>query len=257
MRHKKSLNKAWVFVVCTAVVCGVSSPVSAENKALTSGKTKSGASHVEAAVSQPSPHIQALESGVLGTGYVNSSGWCQPFVDLSAAGSDVSINGFEVYFKGTATRTIQVYYKAGSYSGSETTSGDWSSLGSLEVTPGGDGTLTAVALGGVTIPAGETYGFYFWDGQTGDSDGPGLDLRSGGTSASDGMLSLSSSDYTCDDAFVSLLSGFGWQGNVLYSTGDEYVYVPVPSLNTWGLLGLIALIGLFGFQVRKRHQRGV
>jgi hypothetical protein len=164
-------------------------------------------------------------SGTLGTGYIDSSGWCSgPYIDLTAAAVDVRIVSFEMYFKGTVNRNVEVFWKAGTYVGSEVDPTAWTSLGTVNVTPGGTGTLTAINLGGVDIPAGETYGFKVWDGGTGGSDGPGLDLRAGGTSASDANLSLISNAYTCSEPFSGLTTGFGWQGNVIY--GD----VPVELL---------------------------
>lgn len=254
MGSRKGLTKKWICTLSAILVVSVSMPVSAENPALGSGKSKLSSSSLEAAPAQPGQKIQVVPigNGVLGTGYTGLIGWCQPFMDLTASGSDVLIDGFEVYFKGTLTRTVNVYYKSGSYAGSETTPGNWTLFGAVEVSPGGDGTLTSVPLGGLTIPAGETYGFYFWDGVTGNSDGPGLEIRIGGTNASDGILSLSSTNYTCGDAFAELYQNFGWQGSVLYS--DVSITTPVPGLNTWGLIGLVGLIGLFGFQIRRRHQ---
>ena len=160
--------------------------------------------------------------GTLDTGYVWDGGWCGgPYIDLTAGPADLLIVRFEMYFKGTVNRDVDVYWKVGTYVGSEETPGDWTLLGSVNVTPGGDGTLTTVELGGVVIPAGQTYGFKVWDGGTGGADGPGLILRSGGTTASDANLSLSSSHYTCSDPFSGLSSSFGWQGTV------EYGEVPV------------------------------
>lgn len=181
--------------------------------------------HAENAALNPDPSSTAgpvevaviKASGTLDTGYVNSSGWCGgPYIDLTAGAEDVRIVSFEMYFKGTVNRDVEVYWKVGTYVGSETTPGAWTLLGTVNVTPGGDGTLTAVNLGGVDIPAGQTYGFKVWDGGTGGSSGPGLDLRSGGTIASDANLSLSSQNYTCNDPFSGLNSGFGWQGTVTY-----------------------------------------
>jgi hypothetical protein len=162
--------------------------------------------------------VEAVQAeGTLSTGYVDSSGWCGgPYIDLTAAAVAVRIVSFEMYFKGTVNRNVEVFWKVGTYVGSETNPGAWTSLGTVNVTPGGTGTLTPINLGGVDIPPGETYGFKVWDGGTGPPEGPGLDLRMGGTSVSDANLSLSSNAYTCDEPFTGLATGFGWQGNVLY-----------------------------------------
>ena len=162
--------------------------------------------------------VEAVQAeGTLGTGYIDSSGWCGgPYIDLTAAAVAVRIVSFEMYFKGTVNRDVEVFWKAGTYVGSELDPGAWTSLGTVNVTPGGTGTLTPINLGGVDIPPGETYGFKVWDGGTGPPEGPGLDLRMGGTSVSDANLSLSSNAFTCFEPFTGLNPGFGWQGNVLY-----------------------------------------
>jgi len=162
--------------------------------------------------------VEAVQAeGTLSTGYVDSSGWCGgPYIDLTAAAVAVRIVSFEMYFKGTVNRDVEVFWKVGTYVGSETNPGAWTSLGTVNVTPGGTGTLTPINLGGVDIPPGETYGFKVWDGGTGPPEGPGLDLRMGGTLVSDANLSLSSNAFTCDEPFTGLTTGFGWQGNVLY-----------------------------------------
>jgi hypothetical protein len=192
--------------VVLTFVCGAAE--GADNLALVPGS----------GVPAPAPEIELVEaSGTLATGYVNSSGWCSgPYIDLTAGAEAVRIVSFEMCFKGTVNRDVEVYWKAGTYVGSETDPGAWTLLGTVNVTPGGDGTLTAVNLGGVDIPAGQTYGFKVWDGGTGGASGPGLDLRSGGTAVSDANLSLVSNAYTCDEPFNGLDSGFGWQGTVTY-----------------------------------------
>lgn len=185
-----------------------------------------GAAENRVLSTEPTPPATSLDiesvdaSGTLDTGYVNDSGWASgPYVDLTAGAEAVRIMSFEMYFKGTANRDVEVYWTAGSYVGVETDPAQWTLLGTVNVTPGGDGTLTAVNLGGVDIPAGQTYGFKIWDGGatgTGSTDGPGLDLRNGGTTASDANLSLSSSAYTFSTRFSDLGTAFGWQGTVTY-----------------------------------------
>lgn len=174
----------------------------------------------------PGPPSTTLEiesvdaSGTLDTGYGYYSGWASgPYIDLTAGAEAVRIVSFEMYFKGTLNRDVEVYWKVGSYVGSEEDPSAWTLLGTVNVTPGGDGTLTAVNLGGVDIPAGQTYGFSVWDGGetgTGSGDGPGFDLRSGGTVASDANLTLSSNAFTSSARFLGASGGWGWQGTVIY-----------------------------------------
>jgi hypothetical protein len=182
--------------------------VQAENLALSTGP----------GATVPTVEIEQVQAdGTLSTGYIDSSGWCGgPYFDLTAAAVAVRVLSFEMYFRGTVNRNVEVFWKVGTYVGSETNPSAWTSLGTVNVTPGGNGTLTPVNLGGVDIPPGATYGFKVWDGGTGGGDGPGLDLRMGGTTASDPNLSLISNAYTCEEPFNGLSTGFGWQGNVIY-----------------------------------------
>lgn len=204
----RNREAAFSLVVSMGLILTVGAVAQAENLALS---TAPGAPVTTL-------EVEAVQAeGTLSTGYVDSSGWCGgPYIDLTAAAVAVRIVSFEMYFKGTVNRDVEVFWKVGTYVGSETNPGAWTSLGTVNVTPGGTGTLTPVSLGGVDIPPGETYGFKVWDGGTGGTDGPGLDLRLGGTSVSDANLSLSSSAYTCFEPFNGLNTGFGWQGNVLY-----------------------------------------
>jgi hypothetical protein len=193
--------------------------------------------------------------GSLGTGYENSNGWCGgPYFNLTAAaGGAVTVTGFDMHFKGTLNRDVSVYWKAGTYIGSEVTPGAWTLLGTVNVTPVGGATSTAIALGGVVIPAGQTYGFKVWDGGTGQGDdGPGLAIRGGGTSASDTYLSLASDHYTCTEVFSGLLDNFGWQGTVHYSTG-----VIVPTMGIEFIVALFALLSVAAwFWLRRRQELG-
>lgn len=233
-----------VVAVVSALFISLGSAVQAQNRALPGQGGLPAPEH-------PLTVAPLIGPGSLGTGYVFSSGWCSgPYINLTAAaGSAVAITGFQMFFKGTVNRNVSVYWKAGTYVGSENTAGAWTLLGTVNVTPGGDGTLTSVAIGGVTIPAGQTYGFKVWDGGTGGSNGPGLDMRAGGTSASDANLSLTSSAYTCNNIFENPTLTFGWQGNVLYTDG-----VVVPTMGTWVMAVLFVMLsGLAVLVLRRRN----
>lgn len=165
--------------------------------------------------------VALAQPATLTTGYVWDSGWCAgPYIDVTAAGADVTVDNLDMYFRGTLPRDVSLYYKAGSYVGHETTPGSWTLIGTVPVIPLGDGILTPVPLGGILIPMGQTYGWKVWDNLgTGGAGGGGLILKNGGSSASNPELSLTSTMYTCNDAFMGLASGWGWQGTINYSTG--------------------------------------
>jgi hypothetical protein len=193
--------------------------------------------------------IATAQIGSLTTGYEWDSGWAAgPFFDITAS-VPLSIAGFDMYFKGTLNRNVSVYYKAGTYVGSETTPGAWTLLGTVNVSPGGDGTATAVNLGGVSIPTGQTYGFYVWDNLgTGGTDGGGLILKHFPTNHSNAQMTLSSNDYTISGLFTGPGSGWGWQGTVYYQ-----VVQSIPVLGTTALAGFTALVLFLGwFALRQR-----
>ena len=188
--------------------------------------------------------MASAQTGSLTTGYKWESGWCAGiFIDLTPT-TTLTVTSFDVYFRGTLNRNVTVYYKSGTYSGFESTPGAWTSLGTVNVTPLGDGNATPVNLGGITIPAGETYAFYFWDNLgTGGEDGGGLILGDP-TTYSNANLQLRTTSYNCESAFQSpTVDTFGWEGTVYYEIGD----LAVPALETAGLIGLATLVLLLGW----------
>ena len=79
------------------------------------------------------------------------------FFDVTA-NKTVTITSFDLHLDGD--NNVRIYYKPGTYAGFRTNGGAWTLLGTqviLGATPGGP---TPVSIGGVTIPAGQTYGFY-------------------------------------------------------------------------------------------------
>lgn len=115
--------------------------------------------------------------------------------------------------------TIEIYYKMGSFSGSENTAGNWTLVGSAAVTAQAQGTPTSVPINiGVTIPAGQTYGFYVTSSNTAVS----LNYTDGTTQGA----------VYASDANMQILEGVGleypfsgtpfsprmWNGTIYYST---------------------------------------
>jgi hypothetical protein len=196
--------------------------------------------------------IASAQVGSLTTGYSWAGGWCAGlFIDLTPT-VPLTVTSFDVYFRGTLNRNVSVYYRAGTYVGSETTPGAWTLLGTVNVSPGGDGTATAVNLGGVSIPDGQTYGFYFWDNLgTGGSDGGGIILDGTPGTVSNSHLSLTSDTYSCNTPFETPSVGvFGWEGTVYYQLGEE---AGVPATGTTGLVGLATLVLFLGWVVLRQR----
>lgn len=106
--------------------------------------------------------VVSATTGSLSTNVTTDGGCEGVFFDVTALKEDIYITGFEIVLVGTAE--IHVYYKEGTYSGFETNAGAWSLLGVQNMT-GGSGIiqdLFPLNVGGVTIPAGQTYGFLIW-----------------------------------------------------------------------------------------------
>lgn len=120
-----------------------------------------------------------------------------------------------------ADTDIEVYYKVGSFSGSENNAAAWTLVGSAAVTAQAQGTPTPVPLNiNVTIPAGQTYAFYV----TSSNVAVSLNYTDGSTQGA---------VYT-SDANMQILEGVGleypfsgtpfsprmWNGTIHYSTGS-------------------------------------
>jgi hypothetical protein len=80
--------------------------------------------------------------------------------DVTAGDNDLIITGFDVHFWGTGTKNMEVYYKSGTYAGSEWEHENWTLLGSQTVNSQGKDNPTPVDIGGLLVPAGETYAIY-------------------------------------------------------------------------------------------------
>ena len=133
------------------------------------------------------------------------------------ATNTVTIDSFIISPQSTGNLTVEVYYRQGTYIGYETNSSAWTMLGSktVTVTSGGSGSKLTVPIGGLTIPAGQTYGLYvtFTSGNMNYSNGNG-------------------SNQTFSDANMTLNLGVGksypfggtfnprvWNGQIYYSLG--------------------------------------
>ncbi|PBQ30834.1 hypothetical protein CNR22_03275 [Sphingobacteriaceae bacterium] len=77
----------------------------------------------------------------------------------------LTITSFDAHPQGNTT--IEIYYKAGTYSGFENASTSWTLVGSAAVTAQPFGNLTPVPVAiNVVIPAGQTYAFYVTSNNT-------------------------------------------------------------------------------------------
>nr|WP_299206662.1 choice-of-anchor J domain-containing protein [uncultured Brumimicrobium sp.] len=72
---------------------------------------------------------------------------------------DLNVDSLDALMYSTVDPTATVYYKVGSYLGSETTAGDWTTLGVYN-TPATPSSMHTIDIDDLLIPAGETYGIY-------------------------------------------------------------------------------------------------
>ncbi len=81
--------------------------------------------------------------------------------DVTTLSAPKAVTGFLFYPGAAVVRTFKVYYKIGTYVGSETNSSAWTYLGDFN----NDGQLTSSLLDitDVTIPAATTYAFYLYN----------------------------------------------------------------------------------------------
>lgn len=96
----------------------------------------------------------------LATPYAANNGSRGVMFNITAGASPVTITGFDGnLFPGTGP--YEIYYKAGSYVGSESVAADWTLAGNATITSNGTNVPTPIPIPlSITIPAGTTYGFY-------------------------------------------------------------------------------------------------
>ncbi len=77
------------------------------------------------------------------------------------ANNEVIINSFDHFLLSVGAVGYEIHYKSGSFVGSESTAGDWTLAGTASIDAGASGSNVSIPIPiNVTIPAGQTYGFY-------------------------------------------------------------------------------------------------
>ena len=107
--------------------------------------------------SSPPAHAQIM-TGSLTTTFASNNGFAGNMLDVMAF-EDITITSLDINVE-PGTYDVEVYYKVGSYVGSESTPGDWTLLGTANVTSNGTDVPTPLPVGGLSIPSGSTYGLY-------------------------------------------------------------------------------------------------
>ena len=165
-------------------------------------------------------YVQAGASGgqadSISTTFAAGNGQTGNMFNVTAI-NGISLDSFVISPNSIGTFTCEVYYKQGTYVGFETNSSAWTLLGSTSITStsSGAGNKVTAAIGGLSIPAGQTYGLY-------------VTLTSGGLNYTNG----NGSNQSYSDANISLALGVGksypfgstfnprvWNGMIYYSLG--------------------------------------
>lgn len=106
----------------------------------------------------PPPIEQSLT-----TLFASNNGQDGNMFNVTATTNDLTIKAFDLNINATGSREVIVYYKAGTYAGSEQTPANWTLLDTFMVDAQGQNNPTFLDIsstGGITIPAGEVYGLY-------------------------------------------------------------------------------------------------
>ncbi|MFN8397540.1 MAG: right-handed parallel beta-helix repeat-containing protein, partial [Bacteroidia bacterium] len=123
--------------------------------------------------------------------------------------NEITIDSFDLNMN-AGTVNVDVYYKTGSYAGFETTSGAWTLLGSASATSTGAGVPTRLHVGGLTIPAGQTYSIYVY------TTSIVYTTLSATTNYTNGDMNIA-----CGVGLCSLFGGTnnprGWNGRIYYT----------------------------------------
>lgn len=170
-----------------------------------------------------------------------------PAVNMTITSFDVNLGA------GTAT-TIAIYWRDGTANGFENSSAGWTLLGTDTVNPAGVNIPTPVAIGGLALVAGQTYGFYV-DVQSYPSASL-LYTNGGPTTFSNADMDLTTYHGKGNPAFTG--SSFfprQWNGTVYYDiTAFEYPLIQeIPTLSKAGIVALLALLAGAAVLVLRRR----
>lgn len=154
--------------------------------------------------------LNSAQSSSLTTSLTTNTRCDGNYFDVIAT-SDLTIDSFDVNIFNNTT-TVSVYYKVGTHVGSETTPGDWTLLGSATVTGTLD-TPTALPVGGLSIPAGQTYGIYIFSSLTRVFNY----INNGGSVASNADLTITTNTGSCSLFGAPTVAGRTWSGTIYYT----------------------------------------
>lgn len=154
----------------------------------------------------------------LASAYNSNNGQRGNMFDLTAGPNSVNVVCFASNLYAGTTATYEIFYKTGTYLGSENTPGNWTLVGSTtNLTSLGLNVPTPIPINvNIVIPAGQTYGFYV------------TNTSGGGTKYTNG---LAANTVLASDANLSLTGGVGksypFSTNFYYRDINAHVYYEV------------------------------
>jgi len=141
------------------------------------------------------------------------------YFDLEAVGpNDVTITSWDANLDSAFVGNASVWYRAGTYSGHETSAAGWNLVGTATgVTSAGTDSATSLNVGQLTIPSGTTYGIAIT--LTPTSGTVGHRYTNGSQTYNNGALELRAGTATNVAFTAPLFSSRIWNGTVHYQFG--------------------------------------
>ena len=158
------------------------------------------------------------DSGDLTTIFSGGNQFAGNMFDVTAiGGEDILIEGFDINID-PGTATISVYTRPGTYVGFENSSAGWTLMGSEVVTSAGENMPTFLDIGGLTIPAGEVYGFYV---TVTDYPATSMNYTNGDFVYTDDYLQINTGVGKANPDFTgSTFASRSWNGTIYYCAGE-------------------------------------
>ncbi len=140
--------------------------------------------------------------------------------DITPIGGGTTITGFAISPYAAGALPVSVYYKVGTYVGSETNSAAWTLLGTYNLNAPSANTLLYLNCADFSIPAGQTYGIYLNFNAT-------YTTLSAVTTYSNATMQLTAGVGLCS-AFGGTNTPRGFNGKVYYGAGNGCASARVP-----------------------------
>lgn len=157
-------------------------------------------------------------NGSLTTAYNSNNGLASIMFSVEAVSGNITIESFDINIDGTTP--VEVFYHAGGFLGAETNQALWTLLGSLpSVTSAGLNLPTPLAIGGLMIPAGETYGILI----TTTNSGMNYTSLTVPATYTDGNITLVTGAGVPNPLSTTVNYPRGFNGTVYYSSGNGCV----------------------------------